>query len=146
MALSLAWLAFASFAHASQFYKWTDDRGRIHYSDKPPPDRIADKLDIEVKSHTGPPKVSKFISAAPASDAIIMYSAEWCGICRRAKAYMDSEGIEYTEYDIDKSSKGRREYTRLNGKGVPLFLIGGQRMAGFSPSRLQALLAAARSD
>ena len=63
-----------------------------------------------------------------------------------ALKYMDSEGIPYKEYDIDESSKGRRDYKKLNGKGVPIILVGDQRMNGFSPKRLLAMLEAARSD
>ena len=75
-----------------------------------------------------------------------MYSAEWCGICKRAKSFMDSEGIPYKEYDVDESSKGKRDFKKLNGKGVPIFLVGDQRMNGFSPKRLLAMLEAVRSD
>ena len=59
---------------------------------------------------------------------------------------MDSEGIAYKEYDVDKSSKGKRDYKKLNGKGVPIILVGDQRMDGFSAQRLQVMLAAARSE
>ena len=140
------WLAASPLASAAQFFKWTDERGRVHYSDKPPPDIVANELDIKVKSHTGPVTVSNFSASLERNDTVIMYSAEWCGICKRAKKYMDSEGIPYKEYDVDESSKGRRDYKKLNGKGVPIILVGDQRMNGFSPKRLLAMLEAARSD
>ena len=130
---------------ATQFYRWTDDSGRSHYSDMPPTDRLADELDIEIKSHAGPARVSTFSESIASAAAVVIYSAQWCGICTRAKNYMDANGIRYTEYDVDESAKGRRDYRRLDGKGVPIIIVGNQRMDGFSASRLQAMLAAAQS-
>ena len=39
-----AGLLLAGVASAGQVYKWTDDKGRVHYSDKPVPK--AQKLDV----------------------------------------------------------------------------------------------------
>ncbi|MBS1189755.1 MAG: Glutaredoxin [Rhodocyclaceae bacterium] len=30
-----------------------------------------------------------------------LYSASWCGYCRKAKAYLGERGIPYQEIDID---------------------------------------------
>ena len=68
-----------------------------------------------------------------------MYGAEWCGVCKKAKRYFNANNIPFTEYDIDKSKKGRREYEKLGGGGVPLILVGTQRMSGFSASSFQRL-------
>ncbi|WP_300266784.1 glutaredoxin domain-containing protein [Microbacterium sp.] len=37
---------------------------------------------------------------SPASDAITMFGAEWCGDCRRTKKQLDDLGIEYTYVDL----------------------------------------------
>ncbi len=61
-----------------------------------------------------------------------MYSASWCSACKRAKAYFEEQGIPYTEYDVEKSSKGKRDFKKLGGKGVPVILVGSKRINGFS--------------
>ena len=33
---------------------------------------------------------------------LTMYSTPWCGYCRRLKAQLDREGIEYTVVDIEQ--------------------------------------------
>jgi len=33
---------------------------------------------------------------------IIMYGADWCPDCRRAKAFLDGHGIHYQFIDVDK--------------------------------------------
>ncbi len=32
---------------------------------------------------------------------VVMYGADWCGDCRRAKAYFDSHNIEYNYIDLE---------------------------------------------
>lgn len=36
------------------------------------------------------------------------------------------------EYDVEKSSKGKRDFKRLGGTGVPIILVGQKRLNGFS--------------
>jgi len=62
-----------------------------------------------------------------------MYSAVWCVICKQARRYFKKNGIAFKEYDIEKSIKGRRDYKRLNGRGVPIIMVGGKRLNGFDP-------------
>ena len=39
----------------------------------------------------------------PATGTITMFSTEWCGYCKRLKKMLDSEGIGYTEIDIENT-------------------------------------------
>jgi len=39
----------------------------------------------------------------PAAGTITMFSTEWCGYCKRLKKMLDSEGIGYTEIDIERT-------------------------------------------
>jgi hypothetical protein len=48
LALSLA----SSMAHAELVYKWTDDKGRVHYSDAPPAGRPSKAVEIDVREPT----------------------------------------------------------------------------------------------
>jgi glutaredoxin len=69
----------------------------------------------------------------------IMYSASWCGVCKKAKRYFEENGITYTEYDVEKSAKGEAEFKRLGAKGVPVILVGNRRMNGFSVDGFEKL-------
>ncbi|MCP4699541.1 MAG: glutaredoxin family protein [Gammaproteobacteria bacterium] len=140
---------------AVDIYKWTDADGEIHFSNRPPPAKK--RADMEIFTYTAPPAVetmqddvqstaqsrtdSKEKSIQPVPKAnVIIYSAVWCGVCTKAKRYMKTRGIPYTEYDIDASASARAEFKRLGGKGVPLILAGNQRMHGFGPESLEAML------
>ena len=81
--------------------------------------------------------------AALHAEPVIMYGTTWCQFCKKARAFLDSKGIAYYEYDIEASAEGQRQYSALNGRGTPVFLIGDQVIRGYDP---QAILAALPMD
>jgi glutaredoxin len=96
-------------------------------------------VDVRVNTITSPSiSDSEFLSAREAGQ-VVMYSAEWCGICKKARKYFQQQGIPFREYDIETSRKGRQDYESLNGRGVPIILVGAKRMDGFSAERFQSL-------
>ena len=141
----LLYAAFVSLPAFAQLYRWTDDQGVIHYSDKAPARGDAKKFDIQVNSYAGPATVST--TSAPAAGAakpqVKMLATAWCGYCARARAYLKSRGIPFEELDVEKSAQGRQEYRELKGRGVPIILVGNQRMNGYDQGRLEGLLRAA---
>ena len=68
-----------------------------------------------------------------------MYSANWCGVCKKARRYFEKQGIDYKEYDVETSARGKSDYKKLGAKGVPVILVGKQRMNGFSVDGFEKL-------
>jgi glutaredoxin len=133
---------------SAEIYRWTDADGRTHYSDKPPADRKAKPIRIKVPSITGPAVVTPAQrgAAAPAAGTpqpVKLYTTAWCGYCKKAKAHLAARGVPYREIDVETSESGEREYRDLKGRGVPVILVGSQRMDGFDAQGLDAMLAAA---
>lgn len=73
---------------------------------------------------------------------VIIYTTDWCPVCRTAKAYFASHRIVFTERDIDKDPAARTELAaRLPGfGGVPVIDIDGTLLKGFSSARVGQLL------
>jgi len=69
-----------------------------------------------------------------------MYGVPDCGYCRKARQYFADHGIDYTEYNINKSSKRLKEFRRLGGRGTPLILIDGRKIHGFNTQVIEATL------
>jgi mycoredoxin len=46
---------------------------------------------------------------------LTMYSTSWCGYCRRLKAQLDREGIEYTVVDIEQDPAAAEYVMSVNG-------------------------------
>lgn len=129
---AIALIAFSASANAEQFYKWVDENGVTQYSQKPPPSGKAGVLNIDL-----PPAGT---SGSQTQKTVVIYTAEWCGVCHAAKKYFSEHNVAYTEYDVEKSAKGRADYQRLHGKGVPIVLVGAARMDGFSAEQFEAML------
>jgi glutaredoxin len=83
---------------------------------------------------------------APKAPAVTMYSTSWCGVCKKARAFMQAEGISFVEKDIEKDQSAAEELQRkaaqagVGSNGVPMFDIGGKIMGGFDPKALVAAL------
>jgi glutaredoxin 3 len=62
-----------------------------------------------------------------------VYSTRWCGYCVRAKALLESRGIEYEEISLDSDPAFRRRLFDLTGGWtVPQILIDGRPIGGYT--------------
>jgi glutaredoxin len=72
-----------------------------------------------------------------------IFTTSWCGYCRKAKAFLRSRGVPFTEYDVEQDSAAARRFRILNpGGGVPVALIGNRQINGFDPAAYEAALGA----
>ena len=137
-------LLLAFNATVAEIFKWTDDQGRVHFTDKPPETSKAETVKLRINSFSSP-SVEPFqfdealISKRSVSQAVVMYSTSWCGYCKQARRYFQHNNIAFAEYDVEKSDKGKRDYKKMNGRGVPIILVGDKRMNGFSPGAFEKI-------
>ena len=77
---------------------------------------------------------------------VIMYSADWCGYCARARRLLDAKGVPYEEIDVDVVPGARAEMQQKSGgrSTIPQIFINGQHIGG--SDELHALDAAGRLD
>lgn len=141
MRLVAAMLAGATFA-AAEVYKWVDSAGRTHYGDSPPAAAAQAARRLPV-APAGPAATADARAVPAARAAVRLYTASWCGYCKRAKAHLRARGVPFEEFDVERSVAVRQEYDRLGGRGVPIILVGQQRMDGFDATTLDAMLARA---
>jgi len=144
----------------AETYQWVDDNGVITFKDTPHP---ASKKNKKVKIYTdsdfdpAPPvqpepatrSAKKTVGAAsqPASPknqrftgTVEIYVTDWCGYCKQAQSYMKSRSIPYVAYDIEKDGSAKQRHKELGGRGVPLIIIGSNKMSGFSAENLEYYL------
>lgn len=74
---------------------------------------------------------------------VVMYSTPTCGYCTQARNHMRSRNIAFIEKDVSRNPAAASELRSLGGRGVPLILIGSQKMTGFSAARFDSLYASA---
>lgn len=68
-----------------------------------------------------------------------LYETSWCQYCRKTRAFLDRSGISYRAYDVeaDETAKLRRDRF-APGSGVPVTVIDGVAVRGFSEQSLNA--------
>jgi glutaredoxin len=158
MRFLLAFLAaLAAPCASAEVYHWVDDAGRVNISSRPPVGRPANATAIGQKTWaTEPTLVSLPPPEAPPATMesaalatvvriaekapVTMYMASWCAYCRQARAYLASRKIDYREVDVESSASAGKEFRGAGGRGVPLILVGGERLHGFSKESLDPLL------
>jgi glutaredoxin len=136
-------------------YKSIGPDGKVRYSDRPPLDgRLEKTMKFEnLPASALPASAASYMenfrkthpdngSVAPPPTATVLYSATWCGYCRKAKAWLAGKGVPYQDIDIDTPA-GMAAYARTGGGGVPVLQAKGQTVRGFSSAAYDAVFAGA---
>lgn len=121
-------------------YSWKDANGKIHFGDRPPIDREAEQVKIRVNTYQAPSEILKVDFNRAKKEKVVIYTTQRCGYCKKAKQFLRHKRINFSEYDVETSKKGQRDYKKLKGRGVPIILVGDQRMNGFSEGRMVNML------
>lgn len=150
--LALGLLLVPALAAAATLYKSVGSDGRVTYSDRPPTQGKVEKT-LTFKNLPASPLPESVIryrkdllesaqrrgARPPAANHIQLFSAAWCGYCSQAKAYLAARNIAYQEHDID-TPEGQRAFGQAgNHSGIPLLLVQGQQVQGFSKPAYDAL-------
>jgi glutaredoxin len=73
---------------------------------------------------------------------VILYCTPWCGACRKARAYLEENNIDYAEVNISKDRAAASLVRSLaNGnETTPTFNINGTVVVDFDKDRLDEVL------
>lgn len=139
-------LLVLSGAVSADIYRWVDQQGRSHFSDRPPNTVQSEPVTVKINTYSSPsysPDILSFDDEQKpfpqSSHKVTIYSTSWCGVCQKAKAYFKSHYISYTEYDVETTARGKADFQQMQGKGVPIILVGNRRLNGFTPQLFENL-------
>ncbi len=132
----------------AKIYKWTDHKGVVHFTDKPPNKENAEELDEKelAKRIVSYKQVEvKFVpidfGVNQQTNMLVMYTTTRCRYCAKARKYFAEKNIDYVEKNINHSEGYLREFKILGGRGVPLILSGNYQMSGFNQARFNKMFA-----
>lgn len=59
------------------------------------------------------------------SSQITMYSADWCGDCRRSKRLLDTLQVKYREIDVEADASAAEKVIEINGgfRSIPVIVF-----------------------
>lgn len=123
-------------------YKCKAANGEVSYSSK----KCTNNSELFTPKIDSRPSLGE--SAEQSEDAqtkpsVDIYITSWCPYCKKAMAYLKSKDIAFNAYDIEKDlqAKAKKQSLDSSYKGVPLTVINGQVLKGFSESQFEQALA-----
>lgn len=80
--------------------------------------------------------------ADAAAARITLYGAGWCGDCRRSKALLDREGVDYDYVDVEASQQAAEAAVAISGRtSIPVIVFpDGSHVVEPSDAELRAKL------
>ncbi len=73
---------------------------------------------------------------------VIVYSTPVCPWCVKAKEYLESKGVSFTEKDVSTDREAAMEMIQKSGqRGVPVLDINGRIIVGFDREAIDSALA-----
>jgi len=75
-------------------------------------------------------------SVSEGDSDVVLYSTQRCGYCRQARALLAYHKVDYVEKDVEVSLRAQEEFRALNGRGVPVLVIGEEVLHGYSQQRI----------
>ena len=72
-----------------------------------------------------------------------IYTTPTCPWCRKVKEYLVEKGVEFTDFNVAEDRGKLQEMVQLTGqRGVPVIVIGDEKIVGFNQEKIdQALIA-----
>jgi glutaredoxin len=139
-------LFFLSGMANADFYTWEDETGATHIADYPPPkDGSAKKVEVhkdKSDNSTASPSDEEQESSSKSTKSkskkkpeVTLYTKNDCGDCDKAREFLKSKNISFTEYnmDTDKTAAAKRKDID-DGEDVPFAIINRNQVYGFSES------------
>jgi glutaredoxin len=126
---------------SAEIYKWVDENGHVNYSNIKPENQEVTEIEVPISTYEGVSygSVDHDGSTVDAGKKVVIFSADWCGSCKKAKKYFRRNGIPFTEHDIERGSRAKQLYKQLGATGVPVILVGNKRMNGFTEAGFERI-------
>ena len=141
MRVLVSLLLFPVLAQA-QLYRWVDDQGKVHFSDRAP---VSGAKDVQKKSMPSAPGSSASLpyalQQAVENFPVTLYTSEICReTCARARELLDKRGVPYKEVSVTGESD-LAQLKQLSGDAVvPVLTVGHEVHKGFESGAYKTAL------
>ncbi len=147
---------FAAQGGFAEIHMWVDQKGVKHFSDRAPraSEAVGEVKTVPTFEETrssqegGSDQTPSVESPENEADAqldqhakVELYVTKWCPYCTQARKFLQSHGISFKEYDIEKNKSAAQRKIKLDGDlAVPLAVINGKKVRGYSPAAYREAL------
>jgi glutaredoxin len=110
---------------SAQVYRWTDEQGRVRYSDTPPPASAKDKKRFGPTAQERARSASKELAAAAEKFPLRLYSSPTCtDPCAQARAALNKRGVPFQEVQVWDDATNAELKRVSGGNEVPVLMVG----------------------
>ena len=132
-------------AASAQMYRWTDEKGRVHITDTPPPPSAKS---VQKKSFSGAGGAAAAegenlpfaVQAAAKNFPVTLYTAPECESCGAARKLLNARGVPFREVSVVDDTQALTLRQVSGGLTVPTVAVGGSVQRGFEEGAYQSLL------
>jgi glutaredoxin len=140
------------------YHVWLDRRGAWLDRVMPRVSQLRRPVLAAAGAPKAPPKLKKKkkrpkprpVAAAPGGGQprVLLFSTTWCPSCKSARAHLTARGVRFAELDVENDQQAGELYQKLTAAHglkpgvVPMIVVDGKPMQGFSAPQLDAVLAA----
>ena len=136
----------------AQVYRWTDEQGRVHITDTPPPASAkgVKRSDGGGGGTPAPSSATKesgqepfALQQARAKYPVTLYTVPNCEGCNAARKLLNARGVPFKENSLTEAAQMDEFKQLVGGNTVPAMIVGSTVQKGFEESAYQRLLDAA---
>ena len=123
--VGVALLAFVAAAAQAQQYRWVDEKGRVQYTDTPPPAsaRNVQKKNFQGNSVAAQPSYA--LTRATRQAPVTLYTHPVCKEqCQLARDVLNKRGVPYSEVVASERDKVEELKKVSGGDAVPVLVVG----------------------
>ncbi|MBE0624993.1 MAG: glutaredoxin family protein, partial [Burkholderiales bacterium] len=137
----LALLLLLPLLAQAQLYRWVDENGKVHYSDRVPLSGAKNLQKQAIPAAPGSSPLPYELQQAVKNFPVALYTSEGCkDLCVRARELLNKRGVPYSEHGV-VSEADIAELKRLSGgSGVPVMTVGREVYKGFESGMYKAAL------
>jgi glutaredoxin len=133
-------------AAAAQLYRWTDEQGRVHITDSPPP---SSAKNVQKKKPGAPSAIESQmpyeLAQAVRDFPVVLYTSPNCKEgCDAARATLNKRAVPFKEVQVWDQDTNEELKRVSGGNDVPTLMVGRSVHRGFEQAAYDALLDSAR--
>jgi len=139
-------LATAAFAASAQLYRWTDEKGRVHITDTPPPGSAKAVQKKNAGSSSAVESQQPFeLTQAIRDFPVTLYTSPNCkDPCASARDALNKRAVPFKEVQVWNNETNDELKRVSGGNDVPTLIVGRSVHRGFEQGAYDALLDSAR--
>lgn len=122
--LGIVLFAFAALAQAQQ-YRWVDEKGRVQYTDTPPPPSARDVQKKNFRGNSVAAQPGYALTRATREAPVKLYTHPICKEqCQLARDVLNKRGVPYSEIVANAADKVEELKKLSGGSAVPVLVVG----------------------